>query len=71
MNENTGKMIILSVLGLIWGASVLLIMAPSIGLATPVFPRPQPDYEIMIMLLSGLTLVGYSLKTGINYLRPT
>ena len=70
MNENNRRILIFGILGLIWGASTLLIMAPSLGLATPVFPRPQPDYELYTMLLSGVLLVGYSFKTGIHYLRP-
>ena len=70
MKENNRRIIIFTVLGLIWGASILLIMAPSLGLATPVFPRPQPDYELYTMLISGIMLVGYSLKTGIDYFKP-
>ena len=70
MNENNRRVIIFTILGLIWGASILLIMAPSLGLATPVFPRPQPDYELYTMLISGIMLVGYSLKTGIDYFKP-
>ena len=70
MNEYNRRIIIFTVLGLIWGASILLIMAPSLGLATPVFPRPQPDYELYTMLISGIMLVGYSLKTGIDYFKP-
>ena len=69
MNENNRRIIIFGVLGLIWGASILLIMAPSLGLATPVFPRPQPDYELYIMLISGALLVGYSVTTGVDYFR--
>ena len=63
------QIIIFSVLGLIWVGSIILIMAPSLGLATPVFPRPQPDYELVSMLISGVFLAGYSLKMGINYLK--
>ena len=63
------QIIIFSVLGLIWVGSIILIMASSLGLATPVFPRPQPDYELVSMLISGVFLAGYSLKTGISYLK--
>ena len=69
MNENTRKGIIFSTLALIWVGLVLSIMAPSLGLANPVFPRPQPDIELMSMVVSGVLLVGYSVKTGISYLR--
>ena len=70
MNENNRRIIIFGVLGLIWGASILLIMAPSLGLATIVFPRPQPDYELYTMLISGVLLVAYSVKTGVDFFRP-
>ena len=70
MNENNQRLLIFSILGLIWGASILLIMTPSIGLTVPVFPKPRPDFELAIMLVSGALLVGYSIKTGISYLRP-
>ena len=69
MNENTRKGIIFATLAVTWIGSVLLIMGPSLGIANPVFPRPQPDIELVAMLLSGLGLAGYSLKTGINYLK--
>jgi hypothetical protein len=71
MDENIRKGIIFSTLALIWVGLILLIMAPSFGLANPVFPRPQPDYELMSMLISGALLMGYSLKTGISYLKST
>jgi len=64
------RWIIFGVLGLVWVACVLRIMAPSLGLAIPVFPRPQPDYELYTMLATGILLVIYSVKTGIDYLRP-
>jgi hypothetical protein len=70
MNENNRKIIIFSTLGLIWVTSILLIMAPNIGLSTPVFPRTQPNYELFTMLVSGLLLAGYSFITGIQYIRP-
>jgi len=70
MNENNRRIIIFSILGLIWIVSILLIMAPSIGLITPVFPRTQPNYELYTMLISGVLLAGYSFKTGIQYIKP-
>lgn len=69
MKENTRRMIIFGVLGLVWIAIVIHMMAPSLGLSNPVFPRPQPDYEMYSMLLSGLMLVAYSLKTGVGFLK--
>ncbi len=69
MNENTRKGIIFATLALTWIGSILLIMGPSLGIANPVFPRPQPDIELMSMLISGVLLMGYSLKTGISYLK--
>ena len=64
------RWIIFGVLGLIWGASVFMVMAPSLGLANPVFPRPQPDYELYAVLVSGALLIIASLKTGLDYLLP-
>ena len=69
MNENTRKGIIFATLFVIWGSLITHIMSGSLGLAAPVFPRPQPDIELMSMLVSGVLLVGYSLKTGISYLK--
>ena len=69
MNENTRKGIIFATIALTWIGSILLIMGPSLGIANPVFPRPQPDIELMSMLISGVLLMGYSLKTGISYLK--
>lgn len=69
MNENIRKYGALTIIGLLWGASVMIIVAPGLGLATPVFPRPQPDYALISMILSGALLVGLSFKTGLDYLR--
>ena len=66
MNRNK---IVGGILGLLWVVSVLIIMAPTLGLAASVFPRPQPDYELYTMLGSGVLLVVYSMKTGLDYLR--
>jgi len=68
MNNNTSRILIFGGLGLIWCGFVIHILAPSLGLSNPVFPRPQPDYELYSMLLSGILLVGYSIKTGIDLL---
>ena len=69
MKENTRRIAIFGVLGLLWISIVIHMMAPTLGLSNPVFPRPQPDYELYSMLLSGFMLVVYSLKTGIGFLR--
>ena len=69
MKSITIKSVAWGAITLIWVGSVLLIMAPSIGLATPVFPRPQSDIPIIMMLISGALLVINSLKTGISFLR--
>ena len=71
MNENKRKGIIFATLFVIWGSLITHIMSGSLGLAAPVFPRPQPDIELMSMLISGVLLMGYSLKTGISYLKST
>lgn len=70
MDEGTRRIIIFISLGLIWGSLVIHLMAPSLGFVAPGFSRPQSDYELFAMLISGIILVGYSVKTGINYLRP-
>jgi hypothetical protein len=64
------RWLIFGVIWLIWGASAFMIIAPSLGLANPVFPRPQPDYELTTMLISGVLFIIASLKTGIDYLTP-
>jgi hypothetical protein len=69
MNENNKRIIIFGILGLIWVVSVFTIIAPKLGLATTVFPRPQPDYELYTMLVSGVLLVVYSLKTAVQYFK--
>ena len=71
MNENKRKGIIFATLFVIWGSLITHIMSGSLGLAAPVFPRPQPDIELMSMVVSGVLLIGYSLKTGISYLKST
>jgi hypothetical protein len=70
MKEDNRRLLIFGVLGLIWGVSVFIIMAPSLGLANPIFPRPQPDYELYSMVVSGVLLVGYSLNNAISNFRP-
>ena len=67
MNKTTSLIVALTV---IWVVSVLVIMAPSLGLATVVFPRPDPDYALYVMIVSGASLVVASMKTGIEYLKP-
>ena len=69
VNEETKRFGVLAVLGVAWVVSVILLLAPGLGLATPVFPRPQPNYTLISMLVSGAILAVYSLKTGIVYLR--
>jgi hypothetical protein len=69
MNEEIRRIIIFTGLALVWAASIFLIIDSRLGLATPVFPRPQPDYELITMLISGAMLVLYSFKTGIAWLR--
>jgi amino acid permease len=71
MDENTRKIGIFSVLGLVWIASILFIMAPDLGLVSPVFPKPQQNYVLFTMLISGALLAVYSLKTGIGFLRTS
>jgi amino acid permease len=71
MNENTSKIIIFSTLGILWIASILLIMAPELGLTSPVFPKPEHNFALYTMLISGVLLAIYSLKTGIGFLRTS
>ena len=67
MNKTITFIVTLTV---IWVGSVLVIMAPSFGLAPTVFPRPDPDYALYLMIASGASLVLASMKTGIEYLKP-
>jgi hypothetical protein len=69
MNENTSKIIIFSTLSILWIASILLIMAPELGFTTPMFPKPEHNFALYTMLISGALLALYSLKTGIGFLR--
>lgn len=71
MKDNIRKGIIFSTLLVIWGSLIVHMMSGSLGLAAPVFPRPQPDYELFSMLISGVALAGYSFKTGLEYLRSS
>jgi hypothetical protein len=63
---NKKPILIIMTLAIIWGASTYLIIAPDLGLANPIYPRPQPDYELITMMISAILLSGYSIKTGIN-----
>ena len=65
------KGVILALLGVTWLVSVLVIQAPQLGLADPVYPRPNPDYALYIMVFSAFTLVIYSIKNAIDLLRPS
>ena len=65
------KGVIIALLVAIWLVSVLVIQAPQLGLADPVYPRPQPDYALYIMIFSAFTLVIYSLKNAIDLFRSS
>jgi hypothetical protein len=69
MEDTAKKGIIFSTLLIIWLSLIFHIMSGSLGLTAPVFPRPRPDYELIGMLISGIALAGYSVKTGVDYLR--
>lgn len=66
---NKKSICIIITLAIIWGASTYLIIAPDLGLASPIYPRPQPDYALIIMIISAIMLSGYSIKTGINIIK--
>lgn len=65
------KGVILALLVVAWLVSVLVIQAPQLGLANPVYPRPQPDYALYIMIFSAFTLVIYSIKNAIDLFRTS
>jgi hypothetical protein len=66
---NKKPILVILTLAIIWGASTYLIIAPDLGLANPIYPRPQPDYALIIMIISAIMLSGYSIKTGINIIK--
>ena len=63
---NNKQLKVISVLGVFWVGSVLMIISPNLGFTAQVFPRPHPDYEFILMLASALLLIGYVLKTWIK-----
>lgn len=64
MTQINLKSMVFGVLGLVWVASIVLIMAPSVGLTTTVYPRPDPDYHLYTMIVSGALLALFSLANG-------
>lgn len=69
MKSTNLKRIVFVSLSLVWAASILVVIAPKIGLVTPIFPRPSPDYSLILMIAAAILLAGYSLKQGIEVLR--
>jgi hypothetical protein len=70
MNEKIIN-ILMACLGVLWVSAVFLILAPSFGLMTTVYPRPSPDYELILVLVSGLMLAGFSLRKGVMILQSS
>ena len=53
-----------------WISSVVLIMAPTIGLTTSVFPPKQvPPYQLILLVVTAAIASGYSLIIGIRMIR--
>ena len=70
-DKSIRKGVILAFLIITWLISVLLIQAPQLGLADPVYPRPKPDYTLYIMIISAISLVIYSFKNAIDLLHSS
>lgn len=70
MNEKMVN-ILMVMLGVLWVSAVFLILAPNFGLMTTVYPRPTPDYELIVALVSGLMLAGFSLRKGVIILQSS
>ena len=63
---------ILTVLVVLWVASLTLVVFPTLGLTTPVFPpNPIYTYQLMFLVFSAVIAAGYSASLGINHLYPT
>jgi hypothetical protein len=68
MNEKYVNLLMVF-LGLLWVSSVFLVLAPELGLMMPVYPRPSPDYELIVAVLSGLMFAVFSLRKGVIILQ--
>lgn len=53
-----------------WIASVVLIMYPTIGVTTPVFPpKPTPVYQFVLLLVTTCAASVYSAIMGLRLLK--
>lgn len=70
-NKITPKNLAFAAISIIWLYSAFRIIAPSLGVGIPVFPRPSPDYTLYTMIGSAAILVVSSLITAIKYFKET
>ena len=53
----------------IWAVSIILVMFPTIGVTTTVFPvKPVESYKLLFLLLTSVVSSLYSLKLGLKKL---
>jgi len=54
-----------------WLVSLTLILFPTIGLTTPVFPpRPVESYKLLFLVVTTAFASIYSMKMGLNQIFP-
>jgi len=55
----------------IWVASLTLILIPTIGLTTPVYPpRPSYAYQLTLLVVTAAIASAFSMYLGIKHLFP-
>ena len=51
----------------VWAVSIILVMFPTLGVTTKVFPpEPIENYKLAFLIVTTTFTFGYSLKLGIN-----
>ena len=51
----------------VWAVSIILVMFPTLGVTTKVFPpEPIESYKLAFLIVTTTFTFGYSLKLGIN-----
>ena len=55
----------------VWAVSIMLVLFPTIGVTTTVFPpEPIESYKLVFLILTTLVTSIYSLKLGVKHLFP-
>ena len=54
-----------------WVASIILILFPTIGVTTTVFPpKPVESYKLVLLIVTAAIASIYSMKMGLNQIFP-